>query len=138
MSRLASLAGEGMRHVFVRDMVLQAAIGVYAHEHGQTQRVRVNVDLAVQETGVGLDELDQVVSYEDVVKRVRAIVGAGHTKLVETLAERIAAACLEDGRVQRAVVRVEKLDVFADTGSVGVEIERCKSSTTPAPGRVDS
>jgi dihydroneopterin aldolase len=119
----------GVRHVFVRDMVLQAAIGVYAHEHGSKQRVRVNVDLAVTETGIGLDQLDQVVSYESVVKQVRAIVGAGHVKLVETLAERIGAACLEDGRVLRARVRVEKLDVFDDTAAVGVTIERCKSST---------
>ncbi len=125
------MVGPGLRHVFVRDMVLQAAIGVYAHEHGSTQRVRVNVDLAVSETGMGLDRLDQVVSYERVVNQVRAIVGAGHVKLVETLAEQIAAACLEDGRVRRALVRVEKLDVFEDTAAVGVAIERCNLSTAP-------
>jgi dihydroneopterin aldolase len=128
----ATMTGPGVRHVFVRDMVLQAAIGVYAHEHGSKQRVRVNVDLAVTETGVGLDQLDQVVSYERVVQQVRAIVSAGHTKLVETLAERISAACLEDQRVLRVLVRVEKLDVFDDTAAVGVAIERCNSSTTAA------
>ncbi len=129
MMQDSPMIAPGVRHVFVRDMVLQAAIGVYAHEHGSKQRVRVNVDLAVTETGIGLDQLDQVVSYESVVKQVRAIVGAGHVKLVETLAERIGAACLEDGRVLRARVRVEKLDVFDDTAAVGVTIERCKSST---------
>ena len=123
-------AERGVRRVFVRDMVLQAAIGVYPHEHGGTQRVRVNVDLAVEETGVGEDRLDAVVSYEGVVRRAQAIVEAGHIKLVETLAERIALACLEDGRVLRALVRVEKLDVFAGVGSVGVEVERCRLSTT--------
>ncbi len=123
-------AGPGVRLVFVRDMVLQAAIGVYPHEHGGTQRVRVNVELAVEETGVGEDRLDSVYSYEPVVRRVQAIVGAGHTKLVETLAERIAMECLGDGRVLRARVRVEKLDVFEGVGSVGVEVERCRSSTT--------
>ena len=122
-------ASPGVRRVFVRDMVLQAAIGVYPHEHGGTQRVRVNVDLAVQEAAVDDDRLGSVVSYELVFHRVQAIVGAGHIKLVETLAERIAAACLEDERVVRALVRVEKLDVFAGVGSVGVEVERCNSST---------
>jgi dihydroneopterin aldolase len=43
---------------------------------------------------------------------------------VETLAEQIAALCLEDRRVRVARVRVEKLDVFVDATSVGVEIER--------------
>ena len=136
MSTLApSLAGPGLRHVFVHDMLLHAAIGIYAHEHAGPQRVRINVDLAVEEgsTGpVGPDRIERVVNYELIAEAVRRIVGAGHTKLVETLAERIAAACLADPRVQRARVRVEKLDVFPDVGAVGVEVERCKSSTGPA------
>ena len=125
-----SYARPGVRHVLVRDMLLQAAIGVYAHEHRARQRIRVNVDLAVEEAGArGQDRLDAVVNYETVVEAVREIVGAGHTKLVETLAERIAEACLRDERVWVARVRVEKLDAFTDTGAVGVEVERRKSST---------
>jgi dihydroneopterin aldolase len=44
--------------------------------------------------------------------------------LLETLAEEIAAICLQDGRVRSVRVRVEKLDIFPDAASVGVEIER--------------
>jgi hypothetical protein len=29
--------------------VLDAAIGVYAHEHGRTQRIRINLDLAIED-----------------------------------------------------------------------------------------
>jgi dihydroneopterin aldolase len=65
-----------------------------------------------------------VVDYEGVADAVRAIVAAGHVMLVETLAERIAESCLADARVHLARVRVEKLDVFADAASAGVEIER--------------
>ena len=57
-------------------------------------------------------------------KRVRSVVGAGHVMLVETLAERLAEACLVDERVELVRIRVEKLDVFDDLASVGVEIER--------------
>ena len=63
---------------------------------------------------------------------VRGIVAAGHVRLVETLAERIAEACLADRRVHLARVRVEKLDIFADATSAGVEIERRQSDlSTP-------
>ena len=58
--------------------------------------------------------------------RVRAIVSARHVRLVETLAERIAICCLVDERVVSARVRVEKLDVFPDAVSAGVEIERVR------------
>ena len=129
---MSGIAGPGVRHVFLRDMLLMASIGVHPHEHGDAQRVRINVDLAVAETEGGGDRLARVVDYEQVAKSVRAIVAAGHIKLVETLAERVAETCLSDPRVLRARVRVEKLDVFADVASVGVEVERCKSSTSPS------
>ena len=125
-------AARGLRHVFLRDLVLPASIGVHAHEHAGPQRVRINVDLGVEDDGaralsrasVGRDDLRRVVDYEGVANAVRAIVAAGHVMLVETLAERIAKSCLSDPRVHLARVRVEKLDVFADAASAGVEIER--------------
>jgi 7,8-dihydroneopterin aldolase/epimerase/oxygenase len=121
-----------LRRVFLRDLVLAASIGVHPHEHTAPQRVRVNVDLGVEDDGarplsrtpVGRDELSRVVDYEKVADTVRSIVGSGHVRLVETLAERIAQACLVDPRVQLARIRVEKLDIFADATSAGVEIER--------------
>lgn len=129
--RLAS-AQDGLRHVFLRDMVLPARIGVYPHERTEAQRVRINVDLAVTEATAPpparpmtvAEELARVVDYEAIAQRVRAIVGERHVRLVETLAEALAAACLSDARVRIARIRVEKLDVFPDAVSAGVEIER--------------
>src|SRR6185312_2646408 len=114
-----------LRHVFLRDMVLPASIGIYPHEHAARQRVRINVDLAVEDdgaralsrAGVGRDELSRVVDYERVADTVRSIVAGGHIKLVETLAERIAEACLGDKRVHSARIRIEKLDIFPDATS---------------------
>ena len=115
----------GVRRVFVRDLVLAALIGVHRHEQDGRQRVRINLDLEVPEDPAPLsDRLAEVVNYQDIVAGIRKIVAAGHINLVETLAERIAARCLADRRVQRVRVRVEKLDVFADASSVGVESER--------------
>ncbi len=114
-----------LRHVFVRDQVLVCSIGVHKHEMNSPQRVRVNLDMAVLEGDKPLDDdLENVVCYEKVTAGVRAVAGRGHVNLVETLAERIAAGCLDDGRVRSVLVRVEKLDVFDDVDSVGVEIER--------------
>jgi dihydroneopterin aldolase len=129
--RIAS-STRALRHVFLRDLVLSASIGVYPHEHAARQRVRINVDLGVEDDGaralsrarVGRDDLSRVVDYEKVAATVRGIVAAGHVRLVETLAERIAEACLADPRVHLARIRVEKLDIFADATSAGVEIER--------------
>ncbi len=116
-----------LRRVFLRDMVVGAQIGVYPHEEGVDQRVRINIDFGVRdEPGlvVGRDDLSRTVSYERLVQMVRRIIGEGHVRLVETLAERIATGALADERIRVVRVRVEKLDVFAELDSVGVEIER--------------
>ena len=61
------------------------------------QRVIINIDLSVRERGEPLeDDISNVVSYEKVVDHVKEIVAAGHVHLVETLAEMIAARCLEN------------------------------------------
>lgn len=115
----------GVRHVFVRDLVLSGSIGVHHHERTAAQRIRINLDLAVDESGAPVDDnLYNVVCYEKIVAGVRAIVERGHINLVETLAEKIAAMCLGNSRVRSVRVRVEKLDIVPDAQSVGVEIER--------------
>jgi dihydroneopterin aldolase len=126
-------AADGLRHVFLRNLDLAARIGVHPHEQGAAQRVRINLDLAVEDPGasgaappVGADDLARVVDYEALAARVRGIVGAGHVKLVETLAERIAMACLGHDHVKKVKVTVEKLDVFADAASAGVAVERIR------------
>ncbi|HZB92410.1 MAG TPA: dihydroneopterin aldolase [Stellaceae bacterium] len=117
-------AGEG-RRILVRDLVLACEIGVFRHERGARQRVRINLDLAVREEAAPIaDDLRNVVCYDEIVSGIRRLTEAGHVNLVETLAERIAAMCLADARIRRAVVRVEKLDVYPDVASVGIEIDR--------------
>tara|TARA_Y100000815_G_C13320005_1_gene491945 strand:- start:596 stop:1021 length:426 start_codon:yes stop_codon:yes gene_type:complete len=125
--RIADAAKE-VRHVFIRDLILTCLIGVHKHERKKPQRIRINLDLAVTEQSViSTDRLADVVCYEDVADGIRSIVNNGHVNLVETLAEKIASKCLEDRRIKATRVRIEKLDVFKDAASAGVEIERFSS-----------
>ena len=116
---------QSVRRVFVKDLVLAALIGIHRHEKDGRQRVRINLEMEVAETEQPVqDRLADVVCYEDVVTAIRGIVAARHINLVESLAELVADRCLMNPRVIKVQVRVEKLDVFADASSVGVEIER--------------
>lgn len=121
-------AEHSLRHVFIRDLVLACSIGIHGHEKEARQRVRINLDLAVDESGKPInDDIHNVVCYEELADGVQKIIDHGHVNLVETLAEDIAAMCLEDGRVRSVRVRVEKLDILEGAESVGVEIERSNS-----------
>jgi dihydroneopterin aldolase len=127
--KIASEAA-GIRHVFVRDLEIEARIGIYPEEKANPQRIIVNIDLSVEESDdPGSDDINSVVSYEAVVKNVERIVAEGHVNLIETLAERIARSCLSDRRVVVARVRIEKPDIIRNTRSVGVEIERTRGGS---------
>ncbi len=113
--------------IFVRGLVLPVAIGAYDEERGITQQVRFTIEASV---AVGVsptgDNLEEVPSYDDIIKAVKAIVAAGHVDLVETLAARIAESCLADKRIVSVLVRVEKLERGPD--AVGVEIVRPRAT----------
>lgn len=113
------------RRVFVRDLELMASVGVYEMEKRYEQRLVVSLDLWVTDDYDGRsDALGDVLDYAAVIAGVRSIVETGHTNLIETLAERIAAACLADRRVASVVVRLEKPDIVPGCRSVGIEIVR--------------
>jgi len=119
-------ATRSVRHIFVRDYVVDAEIGVWEHEKDTHQKVRINVDLSVQEDTAHHDQLGNVVCYNDIVNNIQKIIGTGHINLVETLAEKIADMALGDPRVIGVRVKVEKLEAVEGAASVGVEIERHK------------
>jgi dihydroneopterin aldolase len=105
--------------VFVRELHIEAEIGVYDHEHGRRQPLvlEVELDLAAE----GFEHIADTVNYETIVHMARAVAEGGHLKLVETFAERLALACLGDPRVLAARVRVEKPQALKPA-MAGVEI----------------
>lgn len=113
--------------LLIKELVVQASIGIHPHEKAAPQRVRIGVELEVggNPRAIG-DNIANVVSYEDIIGRIKALIAAGHIHLVETLAERIADVCLEDLRTRKVRVSVEKLDVEPDAEAVGIEIERVR------------
>jgi dihydroneopterin aldolase len=128
-SGFAPDATRGTRLVFVRGLSLTARLGVHPHEKAAPQRAIIGVELEVRDEAapdqVGADDLRRVVDYEGVVRSARQAAVAGHTLLVETLAERIAMLVLADPRVERVRVSVEKPDAFRDA-TVGVVVERMR------------
>ena len=121
-------ARRALRRVFVRDLTVQARLGIYPKEEAAPQRVVIGIEMLVEDesapSGVGPDRLDRVVDYAAAAERARQVATSGHTRLAETLAERIALACLEDHRVEAVRVTVEKPDIMPGVGAVGVSVER--------------
>ena len=119
-----------LRHIFVRDLVLLARIGVHAHEQQGQQRIRVNLDVEVRLEAPLHDSLHNTICYDVITKAVRALAAGAHVQLVESFAERVLDICLVDPRARQATVTVEKLDVYDDAQAVGVTVSAANISRT--------
>jgi 7,8-dihydroneopterin aldolase/epimerase/oxygenase len=134
MNAPRELKTRNLRTVFVRDLTIPVSIGIHAHEKDSRQFVRINIDMVTDDGGKPLnDDFDNAVCYENAVNGIKEIISVGHINLVETLAEKIAAFCLRDSRVDHVKVRVEKPDIIEEAASVGVEIERYQTLRVTLP-----
>jgi len=131
----AADAALGTDRIFVRDYVLPVQIGAYSFEHGHTQKVRFDVTADVRRVTDAPEDMRHVFSYDVIMDGIKAIVARGHVQLSEALAEQVAALVLEEPRVVRVTVRVEKLELGA--GGVGVEIERKRVKAQPKTSNRD-
>ena len=116
-----------LRRVLVEGYELIGSVGVYEHERRYEQRIVVSLELDVRDEYDGVsDDLDAVYDYDLAIKAVRTTVESRHFNLLETLAERIAEACLAHSHVTAVKVRIAKPDVLIACRAVGIEIVRSR------------
>ncbi len=107
--------------------------GVFPVERRDGQDFVVDAELELDLCPAGVsDDLTDTVSYADLAVQLASIVAGEPVDLLETLAARLADACLADHRVQAATVTVHKPQAplpqtFSD---VSVRIRRAR----PGPG----
>jgi dihydroneopterin aldolase len=118
------------RRLFLREVLLDANIGIHPFERRAQQRLVINVDLFVPLafSTPQQDHIDEVVDYDFVRDTVRQRIAQGHINLQETLVDDIARTLLAHPGVAAVRVASEKPDVYDDVAAVGVEVFRFKDT----------
>ncbi len=111
--------------ISIRNLHLRCIIGIQDWERKVLQDVLVNVVLFADLKKAGLsDAIEQTINYKTLCKAMINLTESSSFFLVEALAERLATLCLEDDRVQKDRITVEKPTALRFTQSVGVTIKR--------------
>lgn len=117
-----------MDQILIKDLLVRGVIGISDQERANPQDILINITLFADISRAGqTDALDDCVNYRTVAKKVLAHAEKVARYTVEALATDIASLCLEDPRVEKVCVRVEKPGAVRFARSVGVEIERSKA-----------
>lgn len=112
------------RRIFLREIVLDANIGIHASERAGSQKLVVSVDVFVPlaASTPRHDKIHEVVDYDFVRTTIRNRIEQGHINLQETLVDDVARSLLARPGVLAVRVSSEKPDVYQDVEAVGVEV----------------
>jgi FolB domain-containing protein len=116
-----------MDKIIIHDLVARGIIGLNDWEREKPQEMRINITLYTDLCKAGQsDDIADSVSYRTIAKKAMAHAESAKRLTVEALAADIARLCLEEERVQKVLVRVEKPGAVRFAEAVGVEIERTR------------
>jgi len=120
--------GKAMDIVYIRDLRIDAVIGIYEWEQRIQQQINVNLEMGWDNRpAANSDDIKDTLNYKEAANLVKALVAKSEFKLVEALAEHIAELLLE--KMNIPWIRVTLGKPLAVTGSqeVGVSIERTRN-----------
>ena len=116
-----------MDAILIRDLRVEALIGIHKRERHILQTVSIDLEIGLPGHDVfESDKVSDTIDYEQVALKIRGLAASGHFRLVETFAERIARLLIGDFGAPWVKVSAAKLGVLANARFVGVSIERGK------------
>ena len=118
-----------MDKVFIKDLRVQGILGIHEWERVTPREIVINVTLyADTRRAARTDDIADCVDYSAMAKKIRAHAERAARMTVEALANDLAEICLQEPKVRKIVVRVDKPGAVAEADTVGVEIERARQA----------
>jgi 7,8-dihydroneopterin aldolase/epimerase/oxygenase len=113
--------------IHIEQLEVHGRVGVPDSERAEPQRLGLNVTLWPK-IAEPRDEISDTVNYSDVAESLKQFVGQRDHKLIETLAEKIAAHLLAQFTLRKVEVEVRKF-VLPDANYVSVTAVRERDAT---------
>jgi len=111
--------------IIIKDLLARCIIGANEPERHDRQNVIINLVLWTDLSKAGKsDRLADALDYRTIRNAVMNLVESSSFYLIEALSERIAEVCLNEPKIEKVQVTVEKPAALPFGKSVGVQIER--------------
>lgn len=111
--------------VYIRDLKIDAQIGIYDWEKAIKQQIRIDLEMAWDNTiPAASDDIADALNYKETAQKVTELVQSQHFDLVERLAEDIATMLMREMKVPWLRLTLGKPGAVKSSSEVGVRIER--------------
>ena len=110
--------------IFIRDLRLDARIGIYDWEQLRPQTLELDVEIAIGHAAGQSDAIGDTVDYGRVIERFAAEVRERRFGLLEALAEHLAGIVIGEMKAPWVRLSIAKVGHVRNARRVGVVIER--------------
>jgi len=116
--------------VYIRDLRIDAVIGIYEWEQRIRQQISVNIEMGWDNRKAAKsDDIKDTLNYKAAANLVKELVEKSEVQLVEALAENIATLLLKEMNIPWIKVSLGKPMAVTDSQEVGVTIERTREQS---------
>ena len=116
-----------MDKIFLTKLEVETVIGIWEWGKRLPQKVVFDLELSTDiKKAASSDSINDALDYKAVSKRIKVIASENQFELIETLAETIAQAILDEFEVNWLKLKVSKPFAIRDSKNVGLIIERTK------------
>lgn len=116
-----------MAIIRIKNLLIRTIIGFKPYERNNRQDVLINMEIKTDIIkAVKYDKPDEILDYKVITKRVIKLVHESSFNLLESLAHKILMSVMEDEKVAKCIVEVDKPHAlrFSESVSVAVSAER--------------
>ena len=117
------------KKVLIKELILNIKLGYFDFEKKNPQKVKFSLEANYKDKKPTNDrDLKSIVNYDKLVRLIKKLVKNKHYNFLETLAEDIFDEIFKDRRIDKIVLKIEKLEIMKDCSSVGIEISKKRSN----------
>ena len=117
------------KKVLIKELILNIKLGYFNFEKEKPQKVKFSLEANYKDKKPTNDkDLKSIVNYDKLVRLIKKLVKNKYYNFLETLAEDIFDELFKDKRIDKIVLKIEKLEIIKDCSSVGIQISKKRSN----------
>ncbi len=109
----------------IKNLRLYTIIGVFEWEKTVDREIIINAEITTNLTkSLQSDEISDAIDYDQIIVKMKNLVANNRFKLVEKLAQSLMDVILEDQRISKCKLEIDKVGVVKNVDSFSVTIEQ--------------
>ena len=109
----------------IKNLRLTTIIGVHAWEDHVDREIIINAEIETKNVAsLTTDNIADTIDYDEVVSKIKNLLQSKRFKLIEKMAAEIMQKIMEDKRIFRCKLEVDKVGVIAGVDSFSITLEQ--------------